>query len=245
MSCKFSKTNPFTNFLYTNTLMKLANNQKQQPKRLIPLKRTSHLHQERKRIADDLHDEIGPMLAAIKLRMFTIKRMKNPLEISSTLDEITTDIDFLIQDVRKIIRNITPNWLERYGLIKSIEEFRNLIQKNNIDFDFLYDVSENDLNENARLNIYRIIMELINNSIKHSHCKIIKLFFKTYSDKTMIYYLDDGCKAKSIEGRQSGMGLKSMKARVEALRGKIYFTNDFQNEAFCQIQLDNKILFKY
>jgi signal transduction histidine kinase len=150
-----------------------------------------------------------------------------------------------MHDVRKIIRNITPNKWERCGLIKSIEEFRNLIQKNNIEFDFRHEVSENDLNEKARLNIYRIIMELINNSIKHSHCKIIQLLFKTYSEKTMICYLDDGCGKWSIENMHSGMGLKSMKARVEALGGKIDFINNFQNDVFCQILLDNKILFKY
>jgi len=225
--------------------MKLTNKQKHpQFQGQLPIKKSIHLHLERKRIADDLHDEIGPMLAGIKLKIAAVKKMQNPSEISSALDEITTNIDLLIQDFRKIIRNITPSWLERFGLIKSIEEYRSLIQRNNIHFDFLYEVSENNLNDEARLNIYRIIMELINNSIKHSHCKIIKLFFKTYSDKTIIYYLDDGCKHFLNDGKQNGMGLNSINARVDALKGKISFTSYQNDGAFCQILLDNKTLFK-
>jgi len=202
------------------------------------------IHQERKRIAEDLHDEVGPMLAGLKLRMLLMKRMQNPQEISTALDKMTTDIDFLIHDVRKIIRNINPAQLEDYGLINSIEDYRDLIQKNNIHFDFRFEGIENHIKEEAGLNIYRVIMELINNSIKHSRCKTIKLIIKTYPSKTIIVYSDDGCQNKSNGTAKIGMGLKSIEARVKKLKGEIIFNDDFHNGSFCQILFDNNILLK-
>jgi len=225
--------------------MKLTTNPKLNSlSRLNPPKKAIHLQQERKRIADDLHDEIGPMLATLKLRVGSIKGILNQKERDTILDEIATDIDFLIHDIRKIIRNITPDKLQRYGLFRSIEDFRSLVQKNNIHFDFRFEGVENNLKEEARINIYRIMMELINNSIKHSRCKIIKLFFKTYPDKTIIVYTDDGCQKELIGNSYSGMGLNSIRSRVDALKGRITFNKDFQNGAFCQILFENKTLLK-
>jgi len=226
--------------------MKLSNNNKEHciSSDRYPLRRKIQILQERKRIADDLHDEIGPMLSAIKLRLLTLKRMESHQEISSAVDKITTDMDFLIQDVRRIIRNISPGKLKQDGLIKSIEDYRNLIQMNNIHFDFKVEIVENDLKEEASINIYRILLELINNSIKHSHCKKINVLFKTYNYKTLILYSDDGCKQTTNDTSQICMGLKSIKTRVDALEGKIDLSENFSNGAFCEILFDNKVLLK-
>ena len=85
------------------------------------------LENERKRIATDLHDEIGPMLSAVKLQINHFE----PIEESelAALEKSSTQIDHIIQRFRDISYNLLPNTLVRKGLVRASEEFVNKMQE--------------------------------------------------------------------------------------------------------------------
>jgi len=226
--------------------MKITAINKNKKKEVVPTLRNTISIQlsERRRIADDLHDHVGPSLSAIKLQLHAIKDLKCKTEMSDMINKVTKDIDILIHDIRKIIQNLTPENMKINGLRKSIEDYRNIVQKNNIQFDFHFEGCEANLREEAQINIYRIVIELINNSLKHSHCSNIKLIFKTYLNKTILVYSDNGCQEKSVSTLINGMGLRSIQSRVKALNGNIFLKNCFYDGAFCNITFNNSSLMK-
>jgi signal transduction histidine kinase len=198
---------------------------------------------ERRRIAGDMHDQIGPMLSAIKLKINSIRQMKNSSEIDDTVKETTKYVDTLISDMRQVVRNLSPTNLNRHGLIQAIEDFKSVIeQNNNMRFEFMHEGMGSRMKENAEINIYRIVAELINNSLKHSECTVIKLLMKKYENKTIIIYSDDGINVKSEKLPVPGMGLKSIESRIKSFKGTLHRKEGFDEGAYYSITFDNYIL---
>lgn len=193
---------------------------------------------ERKRIAEDMHDELGPMLSAIKLKVSMIKNLESDVEIEKIVSEIINHLDSTIQNVREIIRNLSPTNLTRYGLVKSLEEFGSLIEGNKkIKFQFTYEGMEERLKESAEISLYRILVEMIHNSIRHSDCTVIQLIMKMYCNQLMILYSDNGTKTFE-EGASRGMGISNIHNRVRMLSGVIYTREENETVNFYQIILN-------
>lgn len=198
---------------------------------------------ERKRIAEDMHDQIGPILSAIKLKINSIMQMKNISEIENTIKETTSHMDTIIQHVRQVVRNLSPTKLNENGLIQTIEDFKNTIEDgHNIRFEFMHEGMEIRMREKAEINLYRIIAELINNSLKHSRCSFIKLIMKKYEKETIIIYTDNGNNSEPFKTEMPGIGLKNIESRVNSFRGKLHRNENFANGAFYSITFDNYVL---
>jgi signal transduction histidine kinase len=196
---------------------------------------------ERKRIAEDLHDDIGPMLSAIKLMINSFPSHAAE-DLKKSISETSGHLDSVIQNIRGIIRNLSPTNMNRNGLISSIEDFRHLVaREGKIQFDFIHDDFSNKFSENAEINIYRIIHEMMNNSVKHSNCNLISLSMKTDTDSLIIIYSDNGRKPGNLNNN-NGMGVKNIEYRVRLLNGILKKSGDFSEGAFYHITFSNKNL---
>jgi two-component system, NarL family, sensor kinase len=178
------------------------------------------LEAERKRIAGDLHDEIGPLLSAIKLQINHIE----PSDETETivLEKSSSQIDNIIQRFREISYDLLPNTLVRKGFIKATEEFigrLKILQRLQINFT----ADEFSLPAAQEINLYRIVQEIIQNTIKHSratflHIQIIKkekaIFLQTKDDGIGFNYNE-----KSLEAK--GIGLLSLQSRAQLLGGQL------------------------
>jgi two-component system NarL family sensor kinase len=128
------------------------------------------LEKERSRIASDLHDEIGPMLSAVKLRL-------SSLDVASEEDreQVTNTgkhIDELIRRMREISFDLMPNTLIRKGLTMAITEFIEYCGKRNeLNISFAAPEGPLKLDEQRSINIYRIVQEIVHNAMKHSKHK--------------------------------------------------------------------------
>lgn len=194
---------------------------------------------ERKRIAEDLHDDIGPMLSAIKLQINSFPNAKEN-ELQLTVKQTSAHLDGVIQNIRGIVRNLSPVHMNPKGLIASIEDFETLVQRTGrIQFKFQKDESKIELNENAETNIYRIIHEMINNSLKHSNCTEINLSLITNKDEFQIEYKDNGHLGQS-QAKGHGMGLSNISHRVRLLNGKLIESDNFKDGAYYNITFQNK-----
>ena len=178
------------------------------------------LESERKRIAGDLHDELGPMLSAIKLQ---INHLEPTDEIENiVLEKSSAQIDTVIQRFREISYDLLPNTLVRKGFIKATEEY---IEKLRL----LHDIKINFLAERFTLsaakevNLYRIVQEIIQNTFKHSRASTLDITLQKKQKLIVLQTKDNGVgfnyKEKSIEA--NGVGLLSLQSRAQILGGHL------------------------
>ncbi|MFT3979801.1 MAG: histidine kinase [Ferruginibacter sp.] len=178
------------------------------------------LENERKRIADDLHDELGPLLSAIKLQ---INHLEPTTETETAVLERSSDqIDSIIQRFREISYDLLPNTLVRKGLVKATEEFISKLKPLhpvNITFDYC----DFTLLPEREINLYRILQEIIHNTVKHARATILNISIQKNSKILLLKTKDDGIGFNYSEKTQiaRGLGLLSIHSRVELLGGEL------------------------
>jgi signal transduction histidine kinase/ligand-binding sensor domain-containing protein len=171
---------------------------------------------ERSRIAKDLHDGIGMDLVSIKLlanQMAKKTESKDALEIQSQLQKT-------ISEIQNIIYGLTPAGLKLFGLSYGLENYVSMVQKNHpieINLDFR---GEEVKDQQVGAMIFRIIQELVTNSIKHSQCAAIAIDINGSSTSLEINYRDNGI-GFNPDNVNPGLGLSNIRSRVESLSGKI------------------------
>jgi signal transduction histidine kinase len=169
---------------------------------------------EQKRIAADLHDELGGNLAAIKM---TLQSFHLPIEQAETMNYL---IDKASNNARHIAHNLMPPEFENTNLEVLLDKFYQRINtEGKINFNFYYSGKNNRFNKQEDLVIYRIIMELTNNIINHSHATeaTIQLI---YHEKQMTLMAEDNGKGIR-QDTDPGMGLKNVRSRVNFLNGSM------------------------
>jgi signal transduction histidine kinase len=174
---------------------------------------------ERRRIATDLHDSLGPLLSSVKLQI-------NSIEPAAKEDEkIVTKagqyLDEIINNLKEISYNLLPKTLQRKGLSEAIREFiRNVRTRQPISIDY-YQPHALLLLPEQETHIFRMIQEIVHNSIKHSGAKNLEIAIKREKKDILILTKDDGkgFDAEKIKKNSAGLGLKSIESRIEILKG--------------------------
>jgi len=178
--------------------------------------------QERKRIAYDLHDGIGILLSSARLQFSSI--IEKVPEHKELLDRANKLMEQAAMDIRKISHNMMPGILTKFGLLEAAESLFDQFE-DNPDMSATVNITGNPvrLTENAEIMLYRIVQELLNNTIKHASARNIALNFH-FREKLQIQYSDDGCGFNLDEKIGSGtFGLKSIQSRVNFLSGELTF----------------------
>jgi len=175
---------------------------------------------ERNRIANDLHDSLGGTLSALKLQ-FEHVVMDNKLSDLRPFHQISKLIDGACSEVREIARNLKPASLDNIGLEAAIRDLINKYNANsNVEMTFHTYVSDIELDYNSKLNLYRIIQELLNNVIKHADATEVDVQLSK-ADQELIVKVEDDGKGFNINWVTKGLGLDSMKSRVNVLKGDL------------------------
>lgn len=199
---------------------------------------------ERTRIAKDLHDDLGPLLSGIKLQINLLDKNTDAVRMEEVLAETSAELDNAITNVRYVVRNLMPPGLEKYGLVKCISDFQSVISKSkNTHFEFSHSGLDKRFSPIAELNIFRIIHELINNSLKHSTGNLIKLDLNLNEEKFVIDYKDNG-NALSEKKSIPGMGLSNIESRINLFNGLLMKAVDFSKGADYHIEFKSYKLFQ-
>jgi len=176
---------------------------------------------ERKRIAQDLHDSIGPLLAAIKIN---VHRLEDTNRTKEEVAEIFTRTDAILDDSIAEIRNIShqlmPKGLSSKGLIHLLSDyFKDLewLYKAHVQFKHKIEVS---LPQEIQLNVYRMVCELVLNAAKHGQAKKISVEIETGSLSCKLTVKDNGKGFHVNDPPASMFGLVSMQRRVAYLKGE-------------------------
>jgi len=174
---------------------------------------------ERKRIATDLHDSLGPLLSSVKLQI-------NSLDSTSENDQHIINkagrhLDEIIANLREISHNLLPNTLQRKGLTEAIREFTgNQSKRNGTKIDF-YQLQQVTIAPEMEIHVFRMVQEIIHNTLKHAHAKNLQVGLGKENNEIIILTKDDGVgfDYEKLRKGSSGLGLKSIESRIEILNG--------------------------
>ena len=180
------------------------------------------LELERKRIATNLHDEIGPMLSAIKLQINHVEPTDETDKI--ILQKSSRQINEVIQHFRDVSFNLLPNTLVRSGIAAATDELINRLPDTQLMIEF---VSENIvLKKEDEINVFRIIQEIIHNTIKHARATRLTIEIKLKPPVIVLQSADDGIGFTYTDKMKhsNGIGLLSIQSRVEILNATMQVT---------------------
>ena len=193
---------------------------------------------ERKRLSRELHDGLGQMLTAIKLKVEMIdEKAVNSEDILKYILEIKKDIKNTIFETRKISQDLMPSALEDFGIASAIrilaEDFSNV---KGIKVLFKEKDFNSDLPSDIKITLFRIVQEAFSNISKHSNATKCTI---ELSNKNEIIYLkitDNGSNfRKDVFG--SGSGIVNMKERTELLNGQFLINQTQENGCDIQIKI--------
>lgn len=193
------------------------------------------LEKERKRIANDLHDELGPLLAAIKLNITSVSPITD--EDGKVLETSSLHLDIIIQRLREIAVNLMPSTLLKNGFEKALIQYVSSIEnKNKIAIKVF--VSKNlKISQEKEINFYRICLEIIHNSIKHSNAKNLRIEVTENKHSVLLLSKDDGIGMDLKRSEEKGgLGLKNIISRAESMGGECVFISS-PNEGL-QIEIE-------
>ena len=182
---------------------------------------------ERNRIAQDLHDEVGCVLSTLKLYVSQIQTQETNENMTYLVDQSAGILDEAIGKLRSISHELIPTALEKFGLITVLERMAEQVSKAGVLEMRLHYNKEVRLPENSELHLYRIVNELVNNTIKHAQATEIELGLDFEDKDWRLEYKDDGKGLNQdskglLAARDGGLGLKTIASRAEMLNAELH-----------------------
>jgi two-component system, NarL family, sensor kinase len=181
----------------------------------------SLLDEDRKRIACDLHDDLGSSLSFLKHRLQCLSNLKG--EDVEIVEAVDFHLDQMMKKIRRISFNMMPGILTRMGLDEALKELID-IMTDSTKIKVHYRCSTGSFGEGYDIHIYRIAQEILNNIAKHSKATVVSFTILKTNQKIELRVKDNGIGFhKSIlNGNPAGLGLNNISARTDLLKGNIY-----------------------
>src|SRR5690349_21570537 len=188
--------------------------------------------EERQRIAADLHDDAGPLLATV--RLYLNENLVN-LDKTTQLPSIYNAkqiIDDTIQLIRNISHSLMPPTLKNFGLESAVNDlFQKISGSGSVNASCRFHDYRERLKPEDELILFRVIQELVNNILKHSNSSFIHVTQNTNADRFFIRLHHDGrgltqADFEKLNKSAAGLGLKNIQSRLRLLDGNITFEKD-------------------
>lgn len=184
---------------------------------------------ERKRVAKDLHDDVGLMLQALRTTTLAVLQQA-PEEDRQEVQQLVTEVD---ETVRRICWDLMPTSLEYFGLTEAVDELcQRLSARATVPVIFSFQGTALVLDKNKQTLLYRVVQELVGNALKHACATSVEVKFAWTKTDLQINVLDNGkgfdlaeVRKKSTPGH--GLGLLSLENRTSLLPAKLVFENNF------------------
>ncbi len=176
---------------------------------------------ERKRLAEDLHDSVGQVLSAIKLKLHRLDKLNEVEGVNELLVDTRKLTDECIQEIRNIIHNVLPPVLTDFGLIDALKALCTKMDENTpIQVTFSKKLDDQRFSSQIELTLYRIAQELFGNAVKHSEATSIHVELSKQGNTLVMSFRDNG-KGFDIDSVKHGFGLKNLRSRASLINGKI------------------------
>ena len=174
---------------------------------------------ERSRMARDLHDGLGGILAGLKLNLSQKMKMKESLD-GTDLAPTLTGLGHSVSELRRIARNMMPASLLQSGLTVALKDLCDETSRMGIEVNFIsFDMQEN-YPAQVQVMVYRIIQELVHNAVKHAQATKIMVQC-TQTDNVLFITVEDNGVGFDKHTKKDGMGLSNIRSRVGILNGSL------------------------
>ena len=184
---------------------------------------------ERARFAADLHDDLGPTLSTVKFHLGVLEKSKDPDKIRKGLETFETLLNEVIKKVHQISHSISPHLIGDFGLVSAVGDFcRRLNDDSVFNVGFRHNIQNLRFPKDIELHFYRIILELLNNSMKHSGSREMTIDLRYGKGYLSLRYSDggEGYTVPEILKMSPGMGISNIIQRVSLVNGEIRFLRE-------------------
>ncbi len=184
----------------------------------------------RSQFAKELHDGMGPLLSSAKMSLSAISAENMSEQQREILQNTRFVIDEAIRSVREISNNMSPQILMDFGLAQGVQSFLSRIQSlHTIEITFDTNLDKERFDNDIEVVLYRVVCELVNNSLKHSSCSKIEISLMLKDGYLTLQYNDNGCGFNPDKVISNGMGLSNITSRVDSLNGELQITSSESN----------------
>ena len=174
----------------------------------------------RSRFSKELHDGLGPQLSSAKMSLSALAREERTPEQREIIDNTTYVIDEAIRSLREISNNLSPHVLNDFGLARGVQHFIDRsAAMHNVRIRFTTNLRAERYDTDVEVILYRVICELINNSLKHAACTNVNLSLSRAGTTLVLDYSDNGRGFDSKAMMDCGMGLSNIDSRINSLGG--------------------------
>lgn len=201
--------------------------------------------EERKTIALNLHDELGAMISIMRMQLMQLENDLSDHSADESMLQQAEKVRHLSESVlhsmRQISHNLLPPQLETFGLAVTLEDTADQLNLlSGIEMKLSIPAQFPRLGPDIELGLYRIFMELTNNTLKHANATEIDVRLTLTSEKLRLYFADNG-KGLGENPGIPGLGHKSIEARMHALDGHFYLQNNTPHgmEAVVELGITN------
>jgi signal transduction histidine kinase len=183
------------------------------------------LENERKRIVSDLHDELGPLLSVVKFQVSSLE--SDDSEDLELINKASDNLDLILERIRGICNQMMPQVLIRKGLLVALKEFVHEVDASHaINIEFRHD-DELGITGDAEIHLYRMVQEIVNNTLKHAFAKHLKIELRQELTKLVMNISDDGVgfNTETLNRENCGFGLKNIVSRANILKADLYLSS--------------------
>lgn len=174
----------------------------------------------------ELHDGLGPLLSSAKMSLSALQRANLSDNDRAVLQNSAAVIDEAIRSLREISNNLSPHILSNFGLARGIKQFVDRLgTTRDTNILFTTTIGEERFDSNIEVILYRVVCELVNNSLKHAKCTDISITLRRDGKHLVVEYRDNGVGFLLRDVENRGMGLSNIRSRISSLNGKIKITS--------------------
>ncbi len=195
--------------------------------------------EERKRIAQEIHDGIGVLLSSASLYLSQLNTSSTKEEVDVALQKAGEMIRQAADDVRKISHNMMPGVLSRFGLWDALEDlFEEVEEMGIVKVQYSRQGAKTRLAENTEVMVYRMMQELVNNTLKHAQASLIQANIQRANTTLTILYKDNGVGFHQDNlPKEKSLGLSGIYSRTEYLHGSIKIQSARGQGFYAQIDI--------
>lgn len=180
----------------------------------------------RSRFSKELHDGLGPLLSSARMSLSALRREELAADQQEILANTTYVIDEAIRSLREISNNLSPHVLNDFGLARGIHNFVGKSATiHDVRIRFVTNLRDERFDTDVEVILYRVVCELINNSLRHSGCTEINLSLSRSGGTLSLDYSDNGKGFDPEALTDCGMGLSNIASRINSLSGRCEITS--------------------
>lgn len=193
---------------------------------------------ERRIISSNIHDELGGLLTSARMTIAKMKLNNSTFKNDADLEHLNEVIEMANLAAKNASNALTPSVISKYGLKGAIEDLPFIYKSSNVKFDIQYSIAIN-IPEFLQISLFRIISELVNNSVKHSKANLVSIWVNnSTSDMLNLIVFDNGIGFDYPTILENSNGLNNIINRCKLLNAKYLITTAINKGFKFTLQLD-------